>query len=559
MQFKTKMIAWAGFLIVAVGIVATVSYIGINNISKQSLKYSTYQIKLDNKITSLLTSKLKQTGWLRQGLIIILQYNNDRTKLDAAIAEFNQLTATIENDVVALDQSFEEALNDKYLSDDHKKVIAIREHLAIISEQFDVFYGEAEAQGRLLKLGDVTSSAESVEKVLENADYLDELLYLLAEESAQLTQGSIQRIKQRQNITSNIVAIVSIVVVLISLFLSTVIVRNILNQLGADPTDFVKLTEDLAKGKLDIRVMLGATGAYASVGKVVNVLGEIVSGIKAGANEVSTAAEKVSQGNVDLSQRTQEQASSLEEMASSMEEMTSTVSQNAENAQYADQLAKAAREQADEGGKVVAQAVTAMREINTSSKQIVDIIGVIDEIAFQTNILALNAAVEAARAGEQGRSFAVVASEVRNLAGRSATAAKEIQGLIQDSVEKVESGSRLVDESGVALKEITNSVKKVSDVVAEISAASLEQADGIKQVNRALMEMDGMTQQNASLVEEAAAAIKVMGAQSQELIRMIDFFKLKEDVEVIESEEIDLVGNDKQIPVVPNKIMKLTL
>lgn len=152
-----------------------------------------------------------------------------------------------------------------------------------------------------------------------------------------------------------------------------------------------------------------------------------------------------------------------------------------------------------------------------------------------------------------------MASEVRNLAGRSATAAKEIQGLIQDSVEKVESGSRLVDESGVALKEITNSVKKVSDVVAEISAASMEQADGIKQVNRALMQMDGMTQQNASLVEEAAAAIKVMGAQSQELIRMIDFFKLKEDVEVIESEEIDLVGNDKQIPVVPNKIMKLTL
>lgn len=239
--------------------------------------------------------------------------------------------------------------------------------------------------------------------------------------------------------------------------------------------------------------------------------------------------------------------------------MTSTVSQNAENAQYADQLAITAREQADEGGKVVAQAVTAMREINTSSKQIVDIIGVIDEIAFQTNILALNAAVEAARAGEQGRSFAVVASEVRNLAGRSATAAKEIQGLIQDSVEKVESSSRLVDESGVALKEITNSVKKVSDVVAEISAASMEQADGIKQVNRALMQMDGMTQQNASLVEEAVAAIKVMGAQSQELIRMIDFFKLKEDVEAIESEEIDLVGNDKQIPVVPNKIMKLTL
>ena len=271
-----------------------------------------------------------------------------------------------------------------------------------------------------------------------------------------------------------------------------------------------------------------AGGVYGSIGQTVQKLLEIISGIKLGANEVSVASEQVSQGNANLSQRTQEQASSLEEVASSMEEMTGTVNHNAENAQHANQLAIAAREQADLGGQVVGEAVTAMSEINDASKQIADIIGVIDEIAFQTNLLALNAAVEAARAGEQGRGFAVVASEVRNLAGRSSTAAKEIKGLIQNSVDKVENGSRLVSESGGALSEIVDSVKKVSDIVAEIAAASKEQSDGINQVNKALLQMDEMTQQNASLVEEAAAASEAMGAQAQELDALVSFFKLNE-------------------------------
>jgi len=255
----------------------------------------------------------------------------------------------------------------------------------------------------------------------------------------------------------------------------------------------------------------------------------ITADVRTGSSNISQAAQEIAAGNDDLSQRTQEQASALEETASSMEEMTSTVKQNADNARQANQLAVGARAQAEQGGQVVSQAVAAMGEINTSSRKIADIIGVIDEIAFQTNLLALNAAVEAARAGEQGRGFAVVAAEVRNLAQRSAGAAKEIKGLIADSVEKVKVGSSLVDESGKTLTEIVDSVKKVTDIVAEIAAASQEQSAGIEQVNKAITQMDEVTQQNAALVEEAAAASRSAEEQGQKLVELISFFRLGAD------------------------------
>ena len=286
------------------------------------------------------------------------------------------------------------------------------------------------------------------------------------------------------------------------------------------------IVEGALEGDLTNRIRKeGKSGFFEVLAVGMNSLldnfGELVGKIKVAAAEVHGGAEEISKGNTSLSQRTEEQASSLEETASSMEEMTSTVKQTADNAAQANQLASAARAQAEKGGAVVGSAITAMSAINSSSRKIADIIGVIDEIAFQTNLLALNAAVEAARAGEQGRGFAVVASEVRNLAGRSATAAKEIKALIQDSVGKVEDGSKLVDQSGQTLGEIVLAVKKVSDIVAEIAAASQEQSSGIEQVNRAVVQMDEVTQQNAALVEEAAAAAETIVEQAQGLNQIV--------------------------------------
>ncbi len=293
-------------------------------------------------------------------------------------------------------------------------------------------------------------------------------------------------------------------------------------------------------GDLTRRIDLAnKAGFFEAMSRGVNQLAdnmaEVVSKVKGVAADVHRGADEISTGNANLSQRTEEQSSSLEETASSMEEMTTTVKQNADNAGQANQLAMAARDQAEKGGSVVNQAVKAMSDINDASKKIADIIGVIDDIAFQTNLLALNAAVEAARAGEQGRGFAVVASEVRSLAGRSAPAAKEIKELIQDSVRKVEDGSVLVTQSGQTLEKIVASVKKVSDIVAEIAAASREQSSGIEQVNRAVMQMDELTQQNAALVEQATAASQAMAEQVRGLNQMLDRYRVSEMIETAKS------------------------
>jgi len=294
--------------------------------------------------------------------------------------------------------------------------------------------------------------------------------------------------------------------------------------------EVVRVLGALAKGDLTEKITSEYHGTFGQLkddsNSTVEQLTEVISRIKEATDTINTASKEIASGNTDLSQRTEEQASSLEETAASMEELTSTVKQNAENAKQANQLAAGASDIAIKGGEVVSQVVHTMSSISESSKKIVDIISVIDGIAFQTNILALNAAVEAARAGEQGRGFAVVASEVRNLAQRSAAAAKEIKTLISDSVDKVQVGTELVDKAGKTMDEVVQSVKRVTDIMAEISAASAEQSTGIEQVNQAITQMDDVTQQNAALVEEAAAAAESLEEQAQELTQLVSVFRL---------------------------------
>lgn len=295
-------------------------------------------------------------------------------------------------------------------------------------------------------------------------------------------------------------------------------------------SDTALMLSAMATGDLSKRIEQDYQGSFDKLKKDANAtadkLTEVMHRINSSATLVASGAEEISQGNTDLSQRTEEQASSLEETASSMEEMTSTVRQNADNAKIANGLAEETRDKAIEGGEVVNRAVASMSAINESSKKIADIISVIDEIAFQTNLLALNAAVEAARAGEQGRGFAVVAGEVRNLAQRSAGAAKEIKELIRDSVGKVEDGTLLVNESGATLQDIVSSVQKVTEMISDIAEASVEQSSGIEQVNKAISQMDEMTQQNAALVEEASAAGESMSEQANDMRRLLTFFSL---------------------------------
>jgi methyl-accepting chemotaxis protein len=329
---------------------------------------------------------------------------------------------------------------------------------------------------------------------------------------------------QRGLMKSGLIAALAMLIVWLSM-------SSIRTTVGGEPRDAVEIAGRIAGG--DLRTD-GAAFAPASLlgalERMRGTLASIVAEVQQGAHVVSTTSGEIARGNDDLSQRTQEQASSLEETAASMEEMTATVKQNAENASAADRLSRHARGEAEKGGAVVAQAMDAMSQIGDSSRRIGDIVGLIDEIAFQTNLLALNAAVEAARAGEQGRGFAVVAAEVRRLAQSSASASREIKGLIVESGERVEAGAALVEQSSHALRDIVDSVKKVTDIVAEIAAASAEQSAGVDQVNVAIAQIDQVTQENAALVEEAAAAAKSMQDQAQSLRDQVAFFTV-DDVE----------------------------
>ena len=328
----------------------------------------------------------------------------------------------------------------------------------------------------------------------------------------------------------NTVRLVSIAAILAGVLFAFMVGLALIRGISRSLAQAMAATNAVAQG--DLTHPIHVTGKdevsqlLISLSAMKDSLVNIVGNVRQGTDTIATASSQIAAGNMDLSSRTEEQASSLEETAASMEELTSTVKQNADNARQANQLAESASSVAVKGGQVVAQVVGTMSAINASSKKIVDIIGVIDGIAFQTNILALNAAVEAARAGEQGRGFAVVAAEVRSLAQRSAAAAKEIKTLIGDSVDKVEEGSKQVAEAGQTMDEIVSSVKRVTDIMAEITVASQEQTSGIEQINQAITQMDQVTQQNAALVEEAAAAAASLQEQASGLSQVVGVFQL---------------------------------
>jgi methyl-accepting chemotaxis protein len=405
-----------------------------------------------------------------------------------------------------------------------------REHLAEVVRQREAFVTLQQAFIEAVRAGDRAAAAQLLEDRLETQQtaYIDavsgfrDFIVELIDEGAQTSEDVFTQARA---------AMLALLTALASLgaLLAWVITRSITVPLN----DAVAVAERVAQGDLSSRIEVRSsdeTGRLLAALKAMNEsLVGIVHTVRSSSDSIATGSAQIASGNADLSQRTEEQASALQQTAASMEQLGSTVRQNADNARQASQLAMSASTVAVKGGEVVGQVVGTMKGINDSSRKIVDIISVIDGIAFQTNILALNAAVEAARAGEQGRGFAVVAAEVRNLAQRSAEAAKEIKSLITASVERVEQGSALVDQAGTTMEEVVNAIRRVTDIMGEISSASTEQSQGVSQVGEAVSQMDQVTQQNAALVEESAAAADSLKQQAQQLVSAVAVFKLQRE------------------------------
>ncbi|MDR6213191.1 methyl-accepting chemotaxis protein [Paracidovorax wautersii] len=429
----------------------------------------------------------------------------------ADTAEAGRMSTDQQKQIEALLDTPDEKAIFATLSQARQQYIAARDAVSKAKAE-----GQAEEAERLFATGFQPASVR----------YLESLQALLDQQRASInaTAADIRRGYERGSAQLLALGIAALVA---ALALAVVITRSITRPLH----QAVSVAETVAGGDLTLQVGSTARDETGQLLRALDTMGaqlrSTVGQVRHGADSIALASSEIASGNLDLSSRTEEQASALQQTAASMEQMTATVRQNADNAQQANQLAKSASDMAVRGGEVVGNVVKTMGDIHTASRKIVDIIGVIDSIAFQTNILALNAAVEAARAGEQGRGFAVVASEVRTLAQRSATAAKEIKGLIDDSVQQVDAGNRLVEEAGAVIRDVVAGVRRVTDIVGEISAASQEQTSGLEQVNQAITQMDQVTQQNAALVEEAAAATGSLEAQAAQLVQAMAVFRVQ--------------------------------
>jgi methyl-accepting chemotaxis protein len=526
LTLKAKLFMLVGVALVALAIVGAVGWMGLTNTAA-----SVYEI-----------------GKVRMPSVLGLEIINEG---QTAVRSNNRYVSTFENDYKAQDK-FAEALKTRSeiwrRIDEGWKIyepLPQTKEEAVLWKQFVKEWDEWKASDA--RLSEVIAAlsrngSEAEQKALFVKYYEQAAATSALFGSAEATLGKIIDLNVRVSdeavvdgektvsMSKTIMLTGSIAMLAILLLLGVWITRSILIQMGGEPAYVAEVVKRVADGDLTVKVETRANDTSSmlyGVKGMVNSLTEIVTGVRDTTESITTASQEIAQGNADLSQRTEEQASSLEETASSMEELTTTVRQNTENAKQANQLAANASNIAVKGGHVVGDVVGTMASISDSSRKIVDIISVIEGIAFQTNILALNAAVEAARAGEQGRGFAVVAGEVRNLAQRSAAAAKEIKTLIDDSVNKVDAGSKQVDQAGATMTEIVQAVKRVTDIMAEIAAASNEQSAGIEQVNQAIMQMDEVTQQNAALVEEAAAAAEALQEQSEVLMEAVSIFKLE--------------------------------
>jgi len=446
------------------------------------------------------------------------------------------LTIGLQTDVAGIDTAVTEANNERTSFNQTRKALEGRglstEEKAMLDELDGLEKQNLKHFENAVGLAQQFNTEDAAAVIAKKIDPLNKksaavLASFIAKQKAAADEA-LTRVDSRAGTVMTTIAIVGVVALALAALTLVVLTRSIVVPLQ----QAVEITQKIASGDLTGNIQAGGKDEtaqlLASLQAMQTSLVNVVSNVRSGSESLSVASAEIAQGNQDLSARTEVQASALEETAASMEELASTVKQNADNSKQANQLAQNASAVAMQGGEVVAQVVDTMKGMNNASKKISDIIGVIDGIAFQTNILALNAAVEAARAGEQGRGFAVVASEVRSLAGRSADAAKEIKTLINDSVERVERGTALVDMAGSTMTEVVTSIRRVTDIMGEISSASTEQSLGVAQVGESVTQMDHTTQQNAALVEQMAAAASSLKGQAQDLVKTVAVFKLNE-------------------------------